>query len=41
LHLSGPWGGYRPTISEIEAGRKSASGEEFYELSRLYDVAVA
>lgn len=32
---------HRPTISEIEAGRRSVSGEELYEFSRLYGVSVS
>ena len=32
---------HRPTVSEIEAGRRSVSGEELHELSRLYRVPVA
>lgn len=32
---------HRPTISEIEAGRRSVSSEELYELSRLLSVSLA
>jgi len=32
---------HRPTISEIEAGRRKVSADELIALSRLYDVSVA
>lgn len=32
---------HRPTISEIEAGRRRVSAEELAELARLYEVSVA
>lgn len=32
---------HRPTISEIEAGRRKVSTEELTEFSKLYDVSVA
>jgi uncharacterized protein len=32
---------HRPTISEIEAGRRSVASEELYELSRLFSVSVS
>lgn len=34
-------GVHRPTVSEIEAGRRSVSGEELHKLSRLYGVSVS
>ncbi|MEK6627196.1 MAG: helix-turn-helix transcriptional regulator [Bdellovibrionota bacterium] len=32
---------HRPTISEIEAGRRKVSTEELTEFAKLYDVSVA
>lgn len=32
---------HRPTISEIEAGRRRVAAEELAELSRIYEVSVA
>lgn len=32
---------HRPTITEIEAGRRKVSGLEISELAKLYDVSVA
>lgn len=32
--------GHRPTISEIEAGRRRVSGEELVEFARVYGVGV-
>lgn len=32
---------HRPSISEIEAGRRKVSADELTEFSRLYDVSVA
>ena len=31
----------RPTISEIEAGRRRVSGEELSQLAKIYDVSVS
>ena len=31
---------HRPTISEIEAGRRRVSGEELAEFARIYDVSL-
>ena len=31
---------HRPTISEIEAGRRKVSAEEIAQFSRLYDISV-
>ncbi|MBI5668936.1 MAG: helix-turn-helix transcriptional regulator [Chloroflexi bacterium] len=33
-------GVHRPTISEIEAGRRKVSAEEIKEFSRIYDVGI-
>lgn len=32
---------HRPTISEIEAGRRRVSSDELYKFSELYDVSIA
>jgi transcriptional regulator with XRE-family HTH domain len=32
---------HRPTMTEIEAGRRKVSGDELSQLSKLYDVSVA
>src|SRR5690349_16740111 len=34
-------GVHRPTISEIEAGRRRVSADELQEMAKLYDISVA